>query len=75
MSRTFKDIKKEYLSPAEQLERNHYSVCKKCEWCKPEMNYVRGAEKKNAISFELNLIDLDELSAELQNAINNYVNN
>jgi hypothetical protein len=75
MSRTFKDIKKEYLTPAEQLERNHYSVCKKCEWCKPEINRVRSAEKKNAISFELQLVELEENSELLQQAINKFRNN
>jgi hypothetical protein len=75
MSRTYKDIKKEYLSPAEQLERNHYSVCKKCEWCKPEINRVRSAEKKNAISFELQLVELEENSELLQQAINKFRNN
>jgi hypothetical protein len=75
MSRTFKDIKKEYLSPAEQLERNHYSVCKKCEWCKPEMNYVRSNARKEAIAFELQLVDLEENSELLQQAINKFRNN
>jgi hypothetical protein len=75
MSRTFKDIKKEYLSPAEQLERNHYSVCKKCEWCTPAIGRVRSAEKKNAIVFELQLADLEEHSELLQQAINKFRNN
>jgi hypothetical protein len=75
MSRTFKDIKTKYLTEAEQQQRNQHDTCSGCNWCAPARNRVRSSEKKNAISFELNLIELDELSAELQQAINNYINN
>jgi len=74
MSRTFKDIKKEYLSPAEQLKRKHYGLCSGCEWCTPAMTRVRSAEKKNAISFELQLADLEENSELLRQAINKFRN-
>lgn len=65
MSRTYKDIKTKYLSIEEQQERTRNAKPKVREYL----------QKKNAISFELNLIELDELSAELQSAINNYINN
>lgn len=75
MSRTLKDIKKEYLSKEEQQKRNHYGVCAGCEWCLPAINRVRSSERRNAIEFELNLIELDEANELLQQAINKFRNN
>jgi hypothetical protein len=72
MSRTLKDIRKIYLSEAEQLERSHYSLCGRCDWCLPEQNRVRKSDKKKAIEFELNLIELDEANELLLQAVNKF---
>jgi hypothetical protein len=72
MSRTLKDVRRDYLTEAEKLERSHYSLCGRCDWCLPEQNRVRKTENKKAIDFELNLIELDDASELLLSAINKF---
>ena len=67
MSRTYKDVRSDYSTQDRTYYRNRSHNTKVCNWCNPKHN--RKTEKRNAIKFELDQLELttNSLQALLEN--------
>lgn len=56
MSRTYKDVRKEYLPDTEQ--NNYRRSCRCDSWCRPEKQRSRKTYERNALEIELSAYNL-----------------